>query len=154
MDKDPFGKVGQDPPRIQAPEEAGRKAAKAEPYDGQIFCPVSGKKLGVEQPAVPVQTSIGEEKPTGLSKLFKKAKPGMVIYACCPACADAIRRDPQMYLTQVIADKATWSFKYVNAPAQRPALAPINYNLEPKHDDEEPASAAAAPGGTRPATSR
>jgi len=124
MDKDPLGKVGMD----NSPVEYGKgeggavfKPTKAEPYEGQIFCPVSGTKLGLHQPAVPVQTSIGEEKPTGLGKLFHKAKPGIVIYACCPACAEEIRKNPQLYLSQVITAKATLVFKYATAPDQIPA---------------------------------
>jgi hypothetical protein len=127
MDKDPFPKVGHDPdenlPRHWGDSTASRKAS--EPYGGQIFCPVSGRKLGVDQPAVPVQTTIGEEKPTGLSKLFhQKGKPGMVIYACCPACAEKIRNDPQTYLTQVITARSLFAFKYANAPDQMPAPPP------------------------------
>jgi len=144
MDKDPLGKVGHDPDeghKVYGDKEAARKASTAEPYGGQIFCPVSGKKLGLEQPAVAVQTTIGEEKPSRLGKLLgQKTKPGMVIYACCPACAETIRRDPQTYLTQVIGDRASFVFKYANAPPQRPVLAPINYNIIRREEPEEPAA--------------
>jgi hypothetical protein len=108
------------------PDAPASVPARAESYAGQVFCPVSGVKLGLNQPAVPVQTTIGEEKPSGLSKLFRaKPKPGMVIYACCPACAEKIRSNPQLYLAQVVADKSTFPFTLANAPDQRPAPPPM-----------------------------
>jgi hypothetical protein len=129
MDKDPFGKVGHDPDeghRDYGDKSASSRSSTPEPYGGQIFCPVSGHKLGVDQPAVPVQTTIGEEKPSGLGKLFRqKAKPGVVIYACCPACAEQIRNDPQTYFSQVVAAKAIFVFKYATAPGQIPPIPPV-----------------------------
>jgi hypothetical protein len=98
-----------------------------DPYGGQLFCPVTGKKLGLTGPAIPVQTSIGEKKPSFLSKTFgAKTTPGAVIYVCCPACAEKVKAQPQLYLGECIADKAYFasSFTYANCPAQRPARAP------------------------------
>jgi hypothetical protein len=119
------------------------KPSNAEPYDGQIFCPVNGVKLGLGQAAVPVQTTIGEEKPTGLSKLLHKPKPGIVIYACCPECAAEIRKNPQLYLSQVIAAKATLVFKYATAPDHIPAPPPIQKEFVHPAGLSEPAETAA-----------
>jgi hypothetical protein len=96
--------------------------SEPDPYGGQLFCPVTGTKLGLNQAAMAVQTAIGEQQPTFLGKLFgQKPKPGAVIYVCCPECADKVRSDPQTYLSEVIADKSCFSFTYAMAPAQRPA---------------------------------
>jgi hypothetical protein len=98
-----------------------------EPYGGQLFCPVTGKKLGLNTPAVAVQTNIGEKKPSFLSRTFgAKTTPGAVIYVCCPACAEKVKMNPEGYLGECIADKSYFSasFTYANAPAQRPARAP------------------------------
>jgi hypothetical protein len=95
--------------------------ATPEPYGGQLYCPVTGKKLGLTQPAVAVQTTIGEEQPTWLSKLFhRKGKTGAVIYVCCPECAEKVRANPMFYYTEVVGDKACFTFTYAIAPAQRP----------------------------------
>jgi hypothetical protein len=105
-----------------------------EPYGGQLFCPVTGMKLGLNQPAVMVQTNIGEQKPSGLAKLFgKKPVPGAVIYVCCPQCAEQVRRDPERYLGEVVADKAYFSstFTYAKAPARRPARSGDSSTIEP-----------------------
>jgi hypothetical protein len=118
---DPFNKLNQKkPPRYGSQNET---ANLAEPYEGQLYCPVTGTKLGLKETAVPVQTSIGEKKPGFVAGLFgKKPTPGTVIYVCCPACVEKVRANPQMYLSQVIADKAALSsrFTYATAPAQRP----------------------------------
>ena len=93
------------------------------PFGGQLYCPVTGMKLGLKVPPVPVQTSIGEKKPGAVSSLFgKKTTPGAVIYVCCPACAEKVRQNPEHYLGIVIADKTAFSTRYTqaNAPAQRP----------------------------------
>jgi hypothetical protein len=149
MDKDPFGKVGQDGPPVEYGKGQGGgtfQAAKEEPYGGQIFCPVSGAKLGLQQPAVPVQTSIGEEKPSKVGKLLgQKAKPGVVIYACCPECAEKIRSNPPLYLTQVATDRSRFAFKYDYAPSARPEPAPINHDQN-VFGQNQPAEAA----GTSP----
>jgi hypothetical protein len=95
------------------------------PYGGQIFCPVSGAKLGLQQAAVPVQTSIGEEKPGFFARLFgQKGTPGVVIYACCPECAEKIRNDPHKYYRQVVIDMSNYLHGYERAPAQRPDPEP------------------------------
>jgi hypothetical protein len=118
------------PPRATPQEHVGpggtNKFSNPEPYGGQLFCPVTGIKLGLKQPAVMVQTSIGEQKPTGLAKLFgKKPVPGAAIYVCCPRCAEQVRLNPERYLGEVVADKAYFSafYTYLRAPAQRPARA-------------------------------
>jgi hypothetical protein len=98
--------------------------ATPEPYGGQLFCPVSGTKLGLNQPAVPVQTAIGEQQPSFLGKLFgQKTKPGAVIYACCPECAEKVRGNPLFYYSEVVADKSCFVFTYATAPSQRPPRA-------------------------------
>jgi hypothetical protein len=103
---------------------ASYEPASPEPYGGQLFCPVTGKKLGLDQPPVLVQTSIGEKQPTFIAKLFgRKPLPGAVIYVCCPECVEQVRKDPQIYLAEVIADKGFFSFTYATAPAQRPQRA-------------------------------
>jgi hypothetical protein len=104
------------------PDNVSYKSSKAEPYGGQIYCPVTGKKLGLTQPPVPVQTTIGETQPGFWGKVFgQKPTPGVVIYVCSPECAEPVRKNPQMYLGEVVADKASFSFTYAQAPAQRPA---------------------------------
>jgi hypothetical protein len=98
--------------------------ATPEPYGGQLFCPVTGMKLGVRQPAVPVQTTLGERQPNFLGKLFgQKPKPGAVIYVCSPECADKVRGNPEFFFSEVLADKACFTFTYATAPAQRPERA-------------------------------
>lgn len=93
-----------------------------EPYDAQIYCPVTGKKLGLTQPAIPVETNIGAKGPGFWGKIFgQKPTPGVVIYVCCPECADAVKSDPMKYLGEVVADKSCFNFTYAKAPAQRPA---------------------------------
>jgi hypothetical protein len=122
-DKNPLGKVGQEPPRVDE-FSGGRSAAtniNTEPYNGQIYCAVTGIKLGLTQPPVPVQTSIGEEKASTVAKWFgKKDKPGVVIYVSSAEYAEQVRRDPQTYLSQIIRDKSYFTFRYVEAPNQRP----------------------------------
>jgi hypothetical protein len=101
------------------------KTAKV-PYGGQIYCPVSGKKLGLKEKAVPVQTTIGESKPGRVAGFFgKKPSGGAVIYVCCPGCVEIVRSNPQQLLDQVKADKADLSsqYTYANAPEYRPVLA-------------------------------
>jgi hypothetical protein len=107
--------------RPQPNELSGTRVAPPEPYGGQIFCPVTGIKLGLNQPPTAVQTTIGEQKPSFFARLFG-AKPvaGMVIYVCCPQCAERVRANPEPYLTEIIADRATFTFTYATAPAQRP----------------------------------
>jgi hypothetical protein len=95
-----------------------------EPYGGQLYCPVTGQKLGMNQPAVPVQTTIGENKPGAVAALFgKKSTPGMVIYASGPACAELVRKAPDHYLAIVLDDRTQFStvYTYTTAPAERPA---------------------------------
>ncbi len=97
------------------------KPSTPEPYGGQLFCPVTGEKLGLRGPAVPVQTTIGEKKPSFMGKLFgKKPAPGALIYVCCPNCADKVQSHSNLYLTELIADKACFAFTYASAPAKRP----------------------------------
>jgi hypothetical protein len=104
---------------------ASKTPVTPEPYTGQIFCPVTGAKLGLRQPPVPVQTSIGEKKPSAFGKLFgEKSTPGAVIYVCCPECVETVRKNPELYLGEIIADKACFTFRYAQAPAQRPQRAP------------------------------
>jgi hypothetical protein len=118
---------GGDRPHSDAKKTGGDSGASfqpatPDPYASQLFCPVTGKKLGLSQPAVPVQTSIGERQPTFLGKLFgQKPTPGTVIYVCCPECIEKVRSNPEFYLSEIIADKACFSFTYATAPPQRPA---------------------------------
>jgi len=124
-----------------------------EPYGGQIFCPVTGTKLGLTQPPIPVQTAIGETKPGFWGKMFgEKPKPGAVIYVCCPECVEKVRREPMLYLSELIADKAYFSWTYAQAPAQRPPRArivgtdsPPQNPVEKEKSDPVPAQRPAAP---------
>jgi hypothetical protein len=91
------------------------------PYDGQIYCPVTGNKLAVDGSAVKVQTTVGAVEPSRTQKFFgAKSSPGMVIYVCCPECAKKVKANPQPYVAEVIADHATISFHFAEAPPQRP----------------------------------
>jgi hypothetical protein len=88
-------------------------------YGGQIYCPVTGKKLGLTP--IAVETSIGIKQPGFWGKLFgQKPTPGVVIYVCCPECVEAVKRDPMTYLGEIVADKSCFNFTYAKAPAQRP----------------------------------
>ena len=111
------------PPAKRPPHDdlGGTVTPPPQPYGGQLFCPVTGVKLGLNQPPVPVQTAIGEQKPSWVARMFG-AKPvaGAVIYVCCPQCVDKVRSNPEFYLTEVIADRACFTFTYATAPAQRP----------------------------------
>lgn len=101
----------------------GETTNSVEPYHGQVYCPVTGGKLGLTQPALPVQTTIGATNPGFIARLFgKKATPGAVIYVCCPKCAEAVRQNPQQYLGVVVNDMASLStfMHYANAPPLNP----------------------------------
>lgn len=96
------------------------KPSVPEPYGGQVFCPVSGAKLGVRGPAVPVETRVGAAKPSFFGKLVgRKPTPGAVVYVCCPECAAQARAAPEAYLGKVIADRAAYEGTYAHAPASR-----------------------------------
>jgi hypothetical protein len=93
------------------------------PYGRQIYCPITGNKLGVKQPAIPVQTAIGEKKASFVGGIFgKKATSGVVIYVCCPACAEKVRQNPEHYLGVVINDTSAISTRYTyeTAPPLKP----------------------------------
>jgi hypothetical protein len=111
-----------------SPEDSSSdKPSVTDPYGGQLYCPVTGTKLGLTQPPTPVQTAIGEQKPSFMGKLFgQKPKPGVVIYVCCPACVERVQRSPETYLQEVIADKGCFHFSYGQAPAKRPPRAGID----------------------------
>jgi hypothetical protein len=115
--------------------EAGSGATKApeEPYGGQLYCPVTGLKLGLKQEAVKVQTSIGEQKPGFFASLFgQKPTPGVVIYVCCPECAEKVRQNPGPYLSSLITDRGVKSnYTYATAPAQRPVSNSLTPNSLP-----------------------
>jgi hypothetical protein len=109
--------------------DSGSLTSEPQPYGGQIYCPVTGTKLGLTQPPVAVQTTIGETKPSFFEKLFgKKGSPGAVIYVCCPRCAEIVRQDPMRWMQEVIADKGCFDFWYGKAPAQRPPRAGVDVN--------------------------
>lgn len=91
-----------------------------DPYGGQIFCPVTGQKLGLQTPPVPVQTTILEVKPSWWGKMWgKKTIPGTVIYVCCQDCVAKVQGNPQTYFGELLADKSFFH-SYATAPAQRP----------------------------------
>jgi hypothetical protein len=118
------------PSRGEMTEPSGKPPT--EPYGGQLYCPVTGMKLGLRQPAVPVQTTIGQGQLSFLDKLFgKKPTPGAVIYVCCPHCAEQVRQNPSSYLYQVIADKGSLSFSYAQAPDKRPVRPPEKQPAQP-----------------------
>jgi hypothetical protein len=130
------------PDRKKLPSDALYQPSVPDPYDGQLFCPVTGRKLGLTQPPVPVQTAIGEIKPNFMGRVFgQKPTPGLVIYVCCPGCADKVRSNPEHYLGEVAADRSCFSFTYATAPAQRPERLSSNSPGSPG----EPAPAAAMP---------
>jgi hypothetical protein len=112
----------------------GTSKATPEPYGGQIYCPVTGGKLGLAQPAIPVQTTIGATNPGAIARLFgKKATPGAVIFVCCPMCADAVRQNPERYLGMVISDMASLSttMHYANAPPKKPEQGNADSVIQP-----------------------
>jgi peptidylprolyl isomerase len=112
---------------------SSNKLPVPEPYGGQIYCPVTGAKLGLTHPPVAVQTAIGEQKPSWFGKMFgDKVKPGAVIYVCCPACVEKVRANPERYLEEIIADKGCFTFTYARAPAQRPPRGEIDANNPPR----------------------
>jgi len=57
-------------------------------YGGQKTCPVMGEELGSMGPPMPVTVK------------------GQTIYVCCRGCASKVQRDPDTYLTKVIAERA------------------------------------------------
>jgi len=110
------------------------KALPPEPYGGQLYCPITGTKLGLKQPPVAVQTTIGEKKPSFMEKMFgKKGTPGAIIYVCCPQCVDKARANAPACLNEVIADKACFSFSYAKAPANRPPRAGMDSSRQPQN---------------------
>lgn len=83
---------------------------KSELYEGQKLCPVSGDQLGSRGPALPVETGVGARKPSFIGKLFgRKPTPGIVVYACCPECAAQVKKNPDAYVTKMIAEVNGWS---------------------------------------------
>lgn len=62
--------------------------ATANSYGGQLTCPVTGIRLGVNGPAIPV------------------AVEGQTIFVCCANCAAKVRANPQPYLAKVAAERA------------------------------------------------
>ena len=115
-------------------DTAADKALPPEPYGGQLYCPITGKKLGLNQPPVAVQTTIGEKKPSFMDKLFgKKGTPGAIIYVCCPQCVEKARANAPACLNEVIADKACFSFSYAKAPANRPPRAGMDSSRQPQN---------------------
>jgi hypothetical protein len=121
---DPINKLG---PRKQTYSDdlpAPAASNNHDPFGGQLYCPVTGMKLGVKQPAFPVDTGIGAIQPGTIAKMFgKKPTHGKMIYVCCPSCAETVRKNPQAYLDEVNADRVCFSqtLNYANAPLQRPA---------------------------------
>lgn len=94
-----------------------------EPWGGQVFCPVTGAKLGVRVPAILVETPIGAKAPSPLGKLFgRKPTPGMTVYVCCSECVAKVRAAPESYLGKAMADRAAYAGSYAQAPANRSEL--------------------------------
>jgi hypothetical protein len=94
---------------------------------------VTGEKLGLQRPAVPVQTAIGEKKPSFFGKLFgKKPTPGAIIYVCGPDRVAKVQSTPSAYLVELIADKSCFSCTYASAPAQRPLRVRGDANTSPE----------------------
>jgi hypothetical protein len=119
---DPINQLNRKAPPIKD-GSGGTTEVPKEPYEGQIYCPVTGNKLGLKQEPVKVQTSIGEQKPGFFARIFgRKPTPGAVIYVCCPECAEKVRQNPYRYYSDVVVDRGTLSsYSYATAPAQRPA---------------------------------
>ena len=74
----------------------GSSAVTAEPYGGQIYCPITGAKLGLSQPAIPVQTSIGATNLGAIAMFGKKATPGGDLRPLSDV--HAVRQNPERYL--------------------------------------------------------
>lgn len=109
------------------------KLSAPEPYGGQLFCPVTGEKLGLRRPPVPVQTTVGEKKPSFMGKVIgKKGTPGAVIHVCCPDCAAKVQSNPLPYMSELIADRACFAYTYASAPAKRPARARTEDSAHPE----------------------
>ena|SRR6266446_9496730 len=51
------------------------KPSMPEPFGGQVFCPVTGEKLGVKGAPLRVETPIGSKKPSFFGKLVGKNLP-------------------------------------------------------------------------------
>lgn len=82
------------------------KPSAPEPYNGQVYCPVTGDKLGSMGPALPVETGIGVKQPSAWGKLFgQKPTNGLVIYVCCQDCAAKVKSDPVPYVTKIITER-------------------------------------------------
>jgi hypothetical protein len=123
---------------------------KPVPYKGQIYCPVTGVKLGLNGPAQEVQTSLGEQKPTGFKKMMgAKPKPGVLIFVCCPECAKKVKANPQPYFVEIVADKAVFTFGYESAPNQRPER-PKGKPRDPEPTQPAPETAATEAPSIRP----
>jgi hypothetical protein len=113
-----------------------------DPYKGQIYCPVTGNKLGTNGPAQEVQTSMGEQKPTGFRKMMgAKPTPGVVMYTCCPECAKKVKANPSLYYVEIVADRAVFTFHYDAAPEHRPERPKGKPYVDPLPIAEPPASA-------------
>lgn len=96
------------------------KPSMPDPFGGQVFCPVTGEKLGVKGAPVRVETPIGSKKPSFLGKLAgKKPSPGVVLFVCCQDCVAKVQSDPETYVSQVIADKGSYRGTYASAPASK-----------------------------------
>lgn len=76
---------------------------------------------------IAVDTRIGAHTPSFLGKLFgQKPSPGVIVYVCCPACAEKVKRDPAPYAVRVLTDLSASAPAPVATypPANPPALAP------------------------------
>lgn len=81
-----------------------------QPLKEQTVCPVTGEKLGVRGPAIPVEIVRDfTEKPTFLQKVFRRPpEPRFIretIYVCCPECAARVKSDPSRYTLAVYAER-------------------------------------------------
>jgi YHS domain-containing protein len=57
-------------------------------YGGQKTCPVTGEELDPAGGAMPVNVH------------------GQTIYVCCPGCAAKVRKNPDLYLAKVAAERS------------------------------------------------
>lgn len=103
------------PPAAQAKRYGIGASAPAaprppEPYNGQVYCPVTGDRIGAMGQPVPVETGIGVKHPTAWGKFIgQKPTNGLMIYVCCPECAAKVKADPAPYVAKVIAERSQGS---------------------------------------------
>ncbi len=63
---------------------------------------MSGLQLGSRGQGIAVDTHIRARPPSFWEKAFsRKPLPGLIVYVCCPECAERVKRDPATYIIRV-----------------------------------------------------